>query len=234
MTTSFLLGKGTKVDIAMLPEGDKVEPAPVTLTVGAAPVAKDVTSPGAVPLTAAIAANKLIPAGSFLGFKAPTTGKIVMVQLLEDAASGDTELTVDTIPEEIAAGSVAVYPLRLSARTGANIGRSGNRVSSVDFDSGAFETGLTASIAQTLEMNGNYLPNDAGFRTTEHAFTTLREVYIWVELPRSSAAYSKGKIYKGFASITDLPVDIPADGIITGNISLAINGEMKIVAETPV
>lgn len=234
MTTSFLLGKGTKLEIAMLPEGSKVEPSPLTLTIGASAVAKDITSPASIPLTAALAAGKLIPAGSFLGFKAPTTGKIVMVQLIEDAAAGDTELVVESIPEEIAGSSTATYPLRLSARTNANIGRSGNRVSSVDFDSGAFETGLTASISQTLEMNGNYLPNDAGFRTTEYAFTNLREVYIWVELPRSSAAYSKGKIYKGFASIGDLPIEIPADGIITGNVSLAINGEMQIVAETPV
>lgn len=234
MTSSFLLGKGTKVDIALLPVGSKTEPAEVTLTTQNSATAKDTTSPATITLSGAIAADKLIPAGSFIGFVAPTTGKTVMVQLLADAEEGDTTLSVDIIPEEIDASSVAAYPLRLSARTNANIGRSGNRVSSVDFDSGAFETGLTASISQTLELNGNYLSNDAGFRTTEYAFTQLREIYVWVELPKSSNAYSKGKVYKGFASINDLPIEIPADGIVTGNISLAINGELKVDAETPV
>lgn len=234
MTTSFVIGKGTKVDIAMLPVGSKTEPTPQTLTTGGTATVKDISSPATITLSAAIPNGKeTIPSGSFLGFKDPLTGKVVMVQLTADAEAGDTDLTVNIIPEAIAANSVAVYPLRLSGRTTANIGRSGNRVSSVDFDSGAFETGLTASISQTLELSGNYLPSDPGFATAETAFTQLREVYVWVELPKISAAYSKGKIYKGFASITDLPVEVPADGILTGNISLALNGELVVVPDAP-
>lgn len=234
MTSSFVIGKGAKVEIAMLPLGSKVEPTPITLTTGATATAKDTSAPGAITLASAIPAGKQpIPAGSFVGFKAPTTGKVVMVQILEDALAGDDELVVGVIPEEIAASSVAQYPLRLSGRTNANIGRSGNRVSSVDFDSGAFETGLTASISQTLECSGNYLPSDPGFATAEYAFTNLREVFVWVELPKISAAYSKGKIYKGSASITDLPLEVPADGILTGNISFAINGELVVVPDAP-
>ncbi len=234
MTTSFVIGKGTKVDIAMLPVGSKVEPTPQTLTTGATATAKDTTSPATITLAAAIAAGKeTIPAGSFLGFKDPLTGKVVMVQLTADAEAGDTDLTVNIIPEAIAANSVATYPLRLSGRTTANIGRTGNRIESTDFDSSGFSTGLTASIAQTLELSGSYLPNDPGFATAEVAFTQLREVYVWVELPKISAAYSKGKIYKGFASITDLPVEVPADGIISGNVSLALNGELVVVPDVP-
>lgn len=235
MTSSFVLGKGTKVDIAMLPVGSKTEPTPITLTTGATPTAKDTTPSATIALTTAIPTGKeTIPAGSFLGFKDPATGKVVMVQLTADAKAGDTNLTVDIIPEAIAPNSVAQYPLRLSGRTNANIGRSGNRIEATDFDSSGFSTGLTASISQTVECGGNYLPNDPGFRTAEHAFTNLREVYVWIELPKISDAYSKGKIYKGFASITDLPVEIPADGILTGNVSLAINGELFVVPDVPV
>lgn len=233
MTSSFVIGKGTKVDIAMLPLGSKVEPKPATLTIGATPVAKDITAPATITLASALPADVVIPAGSFLGFKAPTTGKVVVVQLAEDAVAGDTDLAVGVIPEAIAAASVAQYPLRLSGRTSANIGRSGNRQESVDFDSGAYSTGLVSSISQTLELSGNYLPLDAGFATAEYAFSELREVFVAVELPRISDAYSKGKVYKGFASITDLPLEVPADGILSGSLSLALNGEMTVVPDVP-
>lgn len=228
-TTSFVIGKGTKVDIAMLPVGSRVEPTSTTITLGTL-AAKDVVG-GASITVPALGAGVFIPEGSYLGFVAPTTGKTVIVQLSADADAGDTTLSVEQIPEDIASGSVATYPLRLSGRTAANIGRSGNRVSATDFDSDGYADGLTASIEQTLEVPGNWLPLDAGFATAEYAFTELREIYIWLELPKISAAYSKGRIYKGAASITDLPLEIPADGIITGNISIAFNGKPDLVAD---
>lgn len=227
--TSFVIGKGTKVTIAMLPVGDRVEPVATTITL-AALAAKDVTG-GATITVPALGAGVVIPAGSYLGFVVPTTGKTVLVQLTADAGAGDTSLEVEAIPEDIASGSVATYPLRLSGRTAANIGRSGNRVSAVDFDSDGYADGLTASIEQTLEVPGNWQPLDAGFATAEYAFTELRETYVWVELPRISSAYSAGRIYKGPCSITDLPLDVPADGIVTGNISITFNGKPDFVPD---
>lgn len=229
--TSFVLGKGTKVDVALLPLGSRVEPTPTTITL-AAQAAKDVD--GAASITVpALGAGVFIPAGSYLAFVAPTTGKQVLVQLTADAEATDTTLTVASIPEAIASGSVATYPLRLAGRTAANLGRSGNRISAVDFDSDGYEDGLVASISQTLEVPGNWQPLDAGFATAEYAFQELRECYVWLELPRISDAYSKGRVYHGPCSITDLPLDIPADGIITGNISIALNGEPTYEADTP-
>lgn len=228
-TTSFVIGRGTIVELAMLPTGSRVEPTATTITL-AALAAKDVTG-GASITVPALASGVVIPAGSYLGFVAPTTGKTVIVQLSADADTGDTTLSVEQIPEDIASGSVATYPLRLSGRTAANIGRSGNRISAVDFDSDGYSDGLTASIEQTLEVPGNWLPLDAGFATAEYAFTELREVYVWLTLPVISSAYASGRIYKGPASITDLPLEIPADGIITGNISIAFNGRPTLVAD---
>lgn len=230
MSTSFVIGKGTKVSIAMLPIGSRVEPVSTTITLAAAAV-KDITSPASIPVPA-LGAGVLIPSGSYLGFTA-ANGKTVMVQLIQDAKAGDTTLAVDIIPEEIASGSVATYPLRLSGRTAANVGRSGNRTSAVDFDSDAYADGLTTSIEQTLECPGNWIPLDPGFATAEYAFTELRECYVWLELPRISNAYSKGRTYKGACSITDLPLDVGADSIITGNISLAFNGRPDYVADVP-
>lgn len=227
--TKFVIGKGTKIDLSMLPVGSTTEPESTTITL-AVQAAKDIDGTATITVPA-LATDVVIPAGSYLAFVAPTTGKSVLVQLTADADAGDTTLTVATIPETIASGSVATYPLRLSGRTAANIGRSGNRVSAVDFDSDGYATGLTTSIEQTLELPGNWLPQDAGFATAEYAFTELREVYVWLELPKISAAYSKGRIYKGTASITDLPLEVSADGLITGNISLAFNGKPDFVPD---
>lgn len=232
--TSFVIGKGSKVEFALLPLGSRVEPTPATLTIGVTPAAKDITAPATITITTALPANVVIPAGSYLGFIAPTTGKTVVVQLASDAEAGDTALDVVSIPEEIAAASVAKYPLQLSGRTAANIGRSGKRISAVDFDSDGYEDGLTASISAKLELPGNFLPTDAGFTTAEYAFENLLEGYVWVTLPKSSSAYSKGRVYKAPASITDLPLDVPADGIITGKISIAVNGKLTRVDEVPV
>lgn len=231
--TSFVIGKGSQVDFALLPVGSRVEPTPATLTIGSSAVAKDTTAPATVTITTALPSGVVIPAGSYLGFVAPTTGKTVVVQLATDAEAGDTDLDVVSIPEAIAASSVAKYPLRLSGRTAANIGRTGNRISAVDFDSDGYEDGLTASIAATVELPGNWLPSDAGFSTAEYAFEKLRESYIWVTLPKSSTAYSKGRVYKGACSITALPLAVPANGIITGNITIAVNGVLERVDEVP-
>lgn len=226
---SFVIGKGTTVEIAMLPVGSTVEPTRTTITL-AAQASKDIDGTATITVPA-LGAGVLIPEGSFLGFVNPTTGKSVLVQLTEDAEATDTTLAVREIPEDIASGSVATYPLRLAGRTAANLGRSGNRVTSTDFDSEGYTTGLTASIETTLELPGNWIPTDPGFSTAEYLFQELREAYVWLTLPKISSAYSSGRIYKGPASITDLPLDVGADAIITGNISLAFNGKPDYVPD---
>jgi hypothetical protein len=230
---SFVIGKGTIVEIALLPVGDETTPARVTLTTTNAVSAKDTTPPATITLSAAIGAGILIPAGTYLNFVAPTTGKEVLVQLTADAKTGDSALTVNTIPEAIAASSVATFPLRLRARTEANLDRKGNLTSAIDFDSDGYARGLTTSIEQTLSLPGNWLPLDAGFATAEYAFTELRPVYVWLTLPKISAAYSKGRVYHGPASITSLPLEVKADGVIGGNIELQFNGKPNYEPDTP-
>jgi hypothetical protein len=234
MGTSFVIGKGTKVRIALLPLGSEVEPVPATLTIGVTPIAKDITGDGTITLASALPASFKAPAGSFFQFIAPTTGKSVLVQLKEDAVAGDTDLTVYSIPEAIAAASTAVYPLKLGGRTNADLDRKGKRTSTVDFDSDGYSKGLTTSIENGIKLPGNWLPQDAGFATAEFAFQELRQVYIWLELPRISDAYSKGRIYHGPASLASIPLNIAADGVITGNIEASFEGKPNYTADTPV
>jgi hypothetical protein len=83
---NFVIGKGTKVRIALLPLGDQTEPLTATLTTGASPTVKDTSSPATITLSGAIGDGVKIPAGNYLSFKAPTTGKLVLVKLAADAS----------------------------------------------------------------------------------------------------------------------------------------------------
>jgi len=234
MATSFVIGKGTKVRIAMLPLGSEIEPIPATLTIGVAAIAKDIIDPATITLASALPANFKAPAGSFIQFIAPTTGKSVLVQLKTDAVAADTTLTVFSIPEAIAAASTAVYPLKLGGRTNANLSRSGNRTAVVDFDSDGYSKGLTTSIENGISFAGNWLPQDAGFATAEFALQELRQVYVWLELPKISDAYTTGRIYEGPASLTSIPLEIAADGVITGNIEASFEGKPKYTPDTAI
>lgn len=227
--TSFKIGQGTIAELALVPVGSDIEPVRTTITLAAA-ATKDTTAPATITVPA-LASGVVIAAGNYLSFVAPTTGKSVLVQVTADAVASDTTLTVDSIPEDIVSGSVAVFPPKLAGRTAANLGRQGNRVTSVTFEDDGYESGLTTSIAQTLEFPGNWIPTDAGFATAEYAFSNLREIYLWLTLPKISSAYTKGRIYKGFASISNLPLETPANGIITGNISAAFNGKPGYVPD---
>lgn len=227
MSKSFIIGRGTKVFIAMPGPDASVEPVAGTVTLGAA------ATKGATSLTVTISpAGVLIPAGSYLQFVA-ANGKEVPVRVNAAATDTSTTLTVNAIPEDIPNGSVAAWPVLLRARETANVSRQGNRVNSFTFDNEGYEDGLTASITNGITANGNYLPLDAGYRMAEEAFLNLKEVYVWIQLPPPSSAYSSGAVYKGRASITSIPLDIPADNIVKANIEMAFNGKPTFLNPVP-
>lgn len=230
MPQTFVLGSNTICKISMLPLGSRVEPVAATPTVSSGAVVKGATT---ITMTGPLAAGVIIPAGTYLNFK-DNAGKEVLIQLSADAVTGNTTLPVFATPEVITAGSTSEFPMKLRGRTNADIGRTGNRVSSVTFDEYGYSDGLTASIEQTVTANGNWSSLDAGYATTEFAFLEKRECWIIVELPKSSDAYIKGRIYKGPGSITSAPLAVPADGIITGNLEMAFGGKPFMINPVPV
>jgi hypothetical protein len=230
MAFSFVLGSNTIVKIAMLPLGTRVEPVTATPTVGGATaVAKGATS---ITLQSALPAGLTIPANSYLNYK-DATGKEVLIQLSQDGLGGSSALQIYSAPETIAVGASAEFPMRLRGRTNADIDRTGNRVTSITFDEFGYEDGLTTSISQGITANGNWSPLDAGYATTEYAFNEKRECWLILELPKPSDAYTKGRVYKGPGSITSAPLGVPADGIITGNLTMSFNGRPFIVNPIP-
>lgn len=231
MANNVMKGKGTKIRVALLPEGSREEPVAANITSAASSTAAGTTT---ITLTGTLGAGVLIPAGSYLPFIAPTTGKTVPVRLTADAEEGDSSLAVAAIPEAIAASSVAAFPTPLKGRTAANLSRSTTDVTRTDFDSDGYSDGTGTSLEQGLDIPGSYLPTDAGYLTLEYAQENLREVWIEYELPRPSALYSKGKIYKGVCSVMDLPLDNSAEGVIDSNGTLKWRGKPIKVDPVPV
>lgn len=224
MANNFVIGKGTKFSIQMLPDGDRTLPTPASMTLSAGAVAAT-AGQATLTMTSALGSNVTIAAGNYIGWTNPTTGKVVPVQLKNTASQGQTTVVVNSVPEAIAASSTASVPLRLSGRTAANINRSGNDFTLVTFDSNSFQDGTTTSIEQTIECPGAYLPSDPAGATLEYAFLNLREVYFELELPKPNANYTRGRIYKGVCSITDLPLEVSAESAINLNATLAVRGE---------
>jgi hypothetical protein len=222
MASQIYTGKGAKIFIAPLPDGVDTEPVAATPTVATTAPAKGATT---ITITA-LPADVFIPAGVYLSFK-DADGYEVLVKLTADAEGGDTTLTVAPLPEGIDIGAAAEWPLRLRGRTGADLDRSGNRVTTVTFDDDAYERGLTTTISLGLSMAGNWSPLDAGYASAELWFTEgKQQCYFFLELPNPrSTVFSKGRVYKGPGSITGMPLSVPADGIITGNIDAAFNGK---------
>lgn len=223
MANSFVIGKGTKFSIQLLPDGDRTFPTAANITLSAGSVAAT-AGQATLTLASALGSNVTIAAGNYVGWTNPTTGKVTPTRLAEQAEQGDSTVVVAAVPEALAASSTAAFPLQLKGRTAANIGRQGNDFSLVTFDDDAYSDGTTTSIEQTVECPGAYLPNDPGFLTLEYAFTELKEVAFKLELPKPSSAYTTGKIYKGVCSITDLPLEVAADSAINANASLKVRG----------
>lgn len=227
MANQFIIGRGTKVTIALLPLGVREEVVPQVITVGATEAAAAATTITVAPLTEPIFASPTSPV--FLAFEDAVTGGERFVKVVANAADGATTLTVEALKRAIAPDSTSVYPVKLQARTSADLSTTSNDVTSTTFDSGGYVDGIVASIGYGLSCPGNFLQLDAGFRTAFFAFNEFREVWIALEMPNPGAGYTKGYVFKGAASVTDCPISDPADGVVSANVSLAMRGKLTIV-----
>ncbi|MHC5755552.1 MAG: phage tail protein [Nostoc sp.] len=230
MTQAIQKSKGTKLYLALLPTGVRAKPVDQTLVaagVSSAAIAKAATS---IPIEDAL--TGLIPKGQWLLFK-DESGVERLAQLSADAVVGATTLAVFALPEAIADGSTAEFPVRIQARSGASVARSANLQSSITFDSGSERDGTTTSRERGLSAAGNYLYYDAGLRTAEYAYENDQEVWVKRILPPPSDAYSLGKLTEGPAAITSIPDEVPADGFVSQNLEVAFLGYCNEVQPKP-
>ncbi|MGL4622234.1 MAG: phage tail tube protein, partial [Chroococcidiopsis sp.] len=164
----------------------------------------------------------------FLAFEDAVTGGERFVKVTAPAADGATSLTVAPLKRAIAPASTGQYPVKLQARTSADLSTTANDVTSTTFDSIGFVDGIVASIGYGISCPGNFLQLDAGFRTAFFAFNEFREVWLTLKMPNPGAGYTSGYIFKGAASVTDLPISDPSDGVVTANCTFAIRGKLQI------
>jgi hypothetical protein len=230
MAVPFFIGRGASVVVAGLPDGISTEPITCIPTVAATAPAKAAVS---ITITA-LPVGSFIPSGSYLNF-VDSVGYETVVQLSADAVGAATTLTVLPLAEAIKVGATATYPLPLRARTSADIGRQGKRITSFTFDTGGYEQGLNATLSNDIKLKGNWSPSDAGYATAERWFNEFyQQMYFWIYLPNPKpTVYKAGRIYKGPASISAMPLTVPADGIITGDIDAAFNGKPVVVDPAP-
>lgn len=221
----FVIGRGSVVTVALLPKGSRAEIVEQTITLGAA-AAVNATSLTVAALAEPLTASATDPL--FLSFVDAVDETDRFVKVTAPAADGATSLTVTALKKALATASTAQYPARLQARTSASINSNANNIDSITFDSSGYGDGVISQVSFSVSCPGNYLPLDAGFRTCLFAFQEFREVWLTVKTPVPEG-YTSGYVYKGAASVTNCPLEIPADGLISCNLEFSWRGKIEIV-----
>lgn len=224
----FKLGRGTKIYIGLLPLNSTAEPTSApTITEDGTGVAAGATSIG---LSAALGAGVFIPSGQYLTFT-DSNDEATVVQLTDDAEAGDTSLTVAATQKAIAASATSEFPVRLRGRTAANLSSDGNLTEVTDFESDGYSRGIITSVGQSLDIPGNFLPDDAGVRTAQYSLREQRQVYLWLEQSQDIPGSTTGEQNKGPGSITSFGQDTPADGVMTANMGFTFFGKPEFTLE---
>lgn len=223
MAQDFIVGRGVRVILGRQGNDDSAPFVPETITAEAAAAA------AATSITvAALGANVLIHAGSYLNFKNPTTGVRKLVRLTDDANATDTTLTVEALSAEdaIEDGDVAVWPPILGQRTNSSIMGQGNRVTSFPYEQSGYEDGFNATISNTCTLTGNYAIKDAGYSYALWAFQEFQPVRLRIEFPQERPGFTQRRIVEGRFSFTNVPRELPSDQIISSNIEGSFNGKI--------
>lgn len=121
----FQIGRGSEVTVALLPVGSRSEIPEQTVTLGAAAAALANTltvTALAEPITASVASP------IFLSFVDAVDEADRFVKVVAPAAAGATSLTVEPLRRAISDTSTAVHPVKLQARTSADLNTTSNDV----------------------------------------------------------------------------------------------------------
>ena len=221
-----VLAKSTKIYVARPPSADFrgiLTPQTITVTTAAAAAATSIT---VTALTQPIIASADYP--GFLTFTDPVTGVERLAEITDSADIGDTTLTVAPLKRAISSDSTALHPVLLSARTSANFTPNLNNIDSITFDNDGYNDGLVSQAGYTSSAPGNFLPLDAGLMTCMEAVKQFSNVYLEIRL-KAPEGYASGWQFKGIAGVTGLPIDVPADNIITASPEFTWRGEPKIL-----
>lgn len=228
--TIFTVGRNTKIEVCPAHTCDYVIPTSVSFTVGAGGAAVAATS---IPITAAPNLNVIV-APVWLLFTNATTGAEVSVQVTADIDPGDTALTVAPLKKAVAAASTSQYPVRLSARSSANLSTQMENAEIENFDNDGWKEFIQTANGYNLDLQGSFLPLDPGYQTCLYAILNYESVYCKLTLPKpvcpNDTSYTHGGIWEAYWMPSEMPIEAGAKAVITGNITLM---SQKEVVYTP-
>lgn len=214
------IGRGTQIFVAPLPRG-RIAPPSFEFVVGTGGADAAATT---IPVSTA-GLTSTIYAPFYISFTA-ASGLEYLARVTADIDPGDTGLTVEPLPAAVPAAATASFPFRLKNRTSANLSDSDSQADIMIFENNGWRDQVTTILGNGLELPGHYSPKDAGWKCCWEARQNFKEIYWKLVLPVPEG-YTTGHIFEGFGGVT-MPIEVPADGIISGNITVTSRGPVTV------
>lgn len=224
--TIFTIGRNTKIQVCPSHTCDYVLPVDVTFTVATGGAIVGATS---IPITAAPNLTTIV-APVWLLFTNPTTGAEASVKVTADIDPGDTSLTVTALKKAVPVGATSEYPVRLSARSSANLSTQMENAEIENLDNDGWKEFIQTANGYNLDLQGSFLPLDPGYQTCLYAILNYESVYCKLTLPKpvcpNDTSYTHGGIWEGYWMPSEMPIEAGAKAVITGNITLMSQKEI--------
>ena len=211
--TSFVKGRKTGLYVYLITDGVRTVPSDVTVTL-AAPVTADDTDLTVVALSVAI------PQYTKLTFD--NGGSPVTVQVAALAAAAATSITIDAAPADIDDASEATWDqlVRVQGGTSSSMQLNSNttQLQSSPYEgseAATWDDAETTSQSWQIPWQGNFKPDDPGYKLVQRAAFENKELYVKYEAPREDTSIARRE--EGFVGVQNYQRDQPSDNIVTAS-----------------
>ncbi len=109
---------------------------------------------------------------------------------------------------------------KLGGQRGATLNRSGETIESTTKDSDSWREYLAGFKEWSLDCDGTVVVDDEAYDTLEDAFDDKKAIHARIKMP-------SGKEYEGNVIITDFPIELPYDDLVTYSLSLTGTGKLN-------
>lgn len=212
--------KGYVATVRILVSDKKPSTEVVTITTGAAGV-----------MTAVAGVD--VPVGNFIMVE-DADGLEYIGKVTTGSVAGGVPV-VDWITDVPPTGATGKFPSEIYDRSNADIGRSYSTQGTQTFNTGGNET-ITATVtSKDISLQGFYNFFNPGYKICKDAAEKKNPVWVMLEYepPRG---FERGEIVLGQGYVTDRPTANPADGFVSGDVSIQFSGfvdELEPVLATP-
>jgi len=109
--------------------------------------------------------------------------------------------------------------IKVGGQRGATLNRTGETLESTTKDSEGWREYVGGFKEWSLDCDGVVVVNDEAYDLLEDAFDNNEPIQVQIQLP-------SGKGYTGQTNITDFPVELPYDDLVTYSLSLQGSGKL--------